>query len=147
MKHITNINTLSVLFDRLTVENIKLYFFTKDGLTENINHQNLIIREIKNKIVTLLSETIEDKKYDYIEEKRTYKYKEIVESVEQLVKSNITTGQADKQNLSEALSDNPSVEKFKINHKILRKANEDRAMFKNKIDSQYKNMIENEEND
>lgn len=146
MKYITNINTLSVLFDRLIVENIKLYFFTKDGLEENIKHQNLIIIEIKDKISKLLSETVEDKKYDYIEEKRTYKYKEIVESVEQLVKSNITTGQADKQNLSEALSDNPSVEKFKINHKILRKANEDRAMFKNKIDSQYKNLIENEEN-
>ena len=146
MKYITNINTLSVLFDRLIVENIKLYFFTKDGLEENIKHQNLIIIEIKDKISKLLSETVEDKKYDYIEEKRTYKYKEIVESVEQLVKSNITTGQADKQNLSEALSDNPSVEKFKINHKILRKANEDRAMFKNKIDYKYKNLIENEEN-
>jgi len=144
MKYITNINTLSVLFDRLIVENIKLYFFTKDGLHENVTHQTLIISEIKDKISKLLSETIEDKKYDYIEEKRTYKYKEIVESVEQLVKSNITTGQADKQNLSEALSENPSVEKFKINHKILRKANEDRAMFKNKIDAQYKNVIENE---
>lgn len=147
MKYITNINTLSVLFDRLIVENIKLYFFTKDGLEENVKHQNLIIIEIKDKISKCLSETIEDKKYDYIEEKRTYKYKEIVESVEQLVKSNITTGQADKQNLSEALSENPSAEKFKINHKILRKANEDRAMFKNKIDAQYKNLIENEEND
>lgn len=146
MKYITNINNLSVLFDRLIVENIKLYFFEKDGLKENVEHQNLIIIEIKDKISKFFSETIEDKKYDYIEEKRTYKYKEIVESVEQLVKSNITTGQADKQNLSEALSENPSVEKFKINHKILRKANEDRAMFKNKIDNQYKRLIENEEN-
>lgn len=146
MKYITNINNLSVLFDRLIVENIKLYFFEKDGLKENVEHQNLIIIEIKDKISKFFSETIEDKKYDYIEEKRTYKYKEIVESVEQLVKSNITTGQADKQNLSEVLSENPSVEKFKINHKILHKANEDRAMFKNKIDNQYKRLIENEEN-
>ena len=43
MKYITNINTLSVLFDRLIVENIKLYFFNKDGLIDNVNHQNQII--------------------------------------------------------------------------------------------------------
>jgi hypothetical protein len=50
MKYITNINTLSVLLDRLIVENIKLYFFTKDNLSENVIHQNEIINEIKNKI-------------------------------------------------------------------------------------------------
>ncbi len=147
MKYITNINTLSVLFDRLIVENIKLYFFNKDGLIDNVNHQNQIISEIKNKISQLLAETYEQKQYDYIEEKRTYKYKEIVESVEQLTKSNITTGQADKQNLVEALSDNPSVDIFKNNHKILRKSNEDRARYKNIIDSQYKEILENEEKD
>lgn len=146
MKYITNINTLSVLFDRLIVENIKLYFFTKDGLTDNIKHQNEIIVEIKKKISELLAETYEQKEYSYIEEKRTYKYKEIVESVEQLVKSNVTTGQADKQNLAEALSQNPNVEKFKLNHKILRKANEDRAMCKNIIDKQYKDILEDEKN-
>lgn len=142
MKYITNINTLSVLFDRLIVENIKLYFFNKEGLTDNVNHQNEIIIEIKNKISDLLKETFEKGQYDYIEEKRTYKYQEIVESVEQLIKSNITTGQADKQNLAEALSENPSVETFKKNHKILRKSNEDRSRYKNIIDSQYKNIVE-----
>lgn len=147
MKYITNINTLSVLFDRLIVENIKLYFFTKDNLTDNINHQKQIIGEIKSKISILLQETVEKNKYDYIEEKRTYKYKEIVESVEELVKCNITTGQADKQNLAESLSESPSVNKFVLNHKILRKANETRALYKNKIDDQYKSIIEDEKND
>lgn len=147
MKYITNISTISVLLDRLVVENIKLYFFTKEGLEDNIKHQTELILEIKNKICELLKDTYEQKRYDYIEEKRTYKYKEIVESVEQLIKSNITTGQADKQNLAEALSENPSVEKFKINHKILRKANEDRARYKNLIDDQYKNIVEDEKID
>ena len=116
MKYITNINTLSVLLDRLIVENIKLYFFTKDNLSENVLHQNDIINEIKNKISEILIKTYESKQYDYIEEKRTYKYNAIIETVEELIKSNITTGQADKQNLTEALSDNPSIDKFKLNH-------------------------------
>lgn len=146
MKYITNINTLSVLLDRLIVENIKLYFFQKDNLVENVNHQNIIIGEIKNKLVEVLKETYESKSYNYIEEKRTYKYSTIVETVEELIKSNITTGQADKENLNESLSDNPSVEKFKLNHKILRKANEHRALSKNKIDGQYKDIVENEKN-
>ena len=147
MKYITNINTLSVLLDRLIVENIKLYFFTKDNLSENVIHQSEIINEIKNKISEILVKTYESKQYDYIEEKRTYKYNAIIETVEELIKSNITTGQADKQNLTEALSDNPSVDKFKLNHKILRKANETRALCKNEIDRQYKRIIENEKND
>ena len=147
MKYITNINTLSVLFDRLIVENIKLYFFTKENLSENIAHQNQIIHEIKIKISEILIDTYESKQYDYIEEKRTYKYNAIVETVEQLIKSNIITGQSDKENLTEALSENPSIDKFKLNHKILRKSNETRALCKNKIDEQYKEIIENEKND
>ena len=147
MKYITNVNTLSVLLDRLIVENIKLYFFTKDNLSDNVLHQNEVIHEIKKKICEVLIHTYESKQYDYIEEKRTYKYNAIVETVEELVKSNITTGQVDKQNLVEALSDNPSVDKFKLNHKILRKANENRALCKNKIDKHYKQIIENEKND
>ena len=37
--YITNIDTLSALLDRLISENIKLYFFKKDNLIENIDHQ------------------------------------------------------------------------------------------------------------
>lgn len=36
---ITNIDTLSAYFDRLITENIKLYFFSKDGLTDKVDHQ------------------------------------------------------------------------------------------------------------
>ena len=39
MKYTTNIDTLSALLDRLISENIKLYFFQKDNLTDNIEHQ------------------------------------------------------------------------------------------------------------
>ena len=142
MNYITNIDTLSVLFDRLIVENIKLFFFTKENLTENIEHQNKIIVEIKNKISDILIITYKNQSYDYIDEKRTYKYNAIIETVEQLVKNNITTGQADRDNLTEALSENPSITKFVCNHKILRKANEARAVCKNEIDKQYKEIIE-----
>lgn len=146
MKYITNIDTLSVLFDRLIVENIKLYFFIKGNLSENVVHQNKIIEEIKKKISKLMIDTYESKKYDYIEEKRTYTCDGIVETLEQLIKSNITTGQSDEQNLKEALSSDPSIEKFRLNHKTLRKANETRAACKNKIDKQYKEIVENEKN-
>ena len=45
---ITNIDTLSAYLDRLVTENIKLYFFNKDGLIEKANHQKKIIEEIKD---------------------------------------------------------------------------------------------------
>ena len=49
MSYITNIDTLSALLDRLISENIKLYFFKKDGLDENIEHQEKVISEIKER--------------------------------------------------------------------------------------------------
>ena len=141
--YITNIDTLSALFDRLISENIKLFFFKKDGLLENIKHQEVLIAEIKSKITKLLSDTINNGKYDYISEKRTYKVDTIVETLEELINCDITTGEGDRANLSEALKESPDVNLFSHNHKKLRKANELRAVNKNKLDEQYKNLIEN----
>ena len=52
--YITNIDTLSALLDRLISENIKLYFFKKEGIIKNIDHQEHVIKEIKDRIRELL---------------------------------------------------------------------------------------------
>ena len=54
MSYITNIDTLSALLDRLISENIKLHFFRKDGIVDNIEHQEKLIEEIKYRITKLL---------------------------------------------------------------------------------------------
>ena len=59
-----------------------------------------------------------------------------------LINYDIIIGENDRANLEEANSDNPSVENFKKNHKLMRKANEGRASSKNKIDEQFKKSIE-----
>lgn len=141
-KRITNINTLSVLFDRLITERIKLYFFTKDNLIDNIKHQETVIESIKIEICDLFNEIYENNAYEYIEEKRTYKIDDVVESLETLIKSDILTGEGDRANLSEIDSDAPKIENFVKNHKLIRKANETRAVSKNKIDEQLKNVID-----
>jgi hypothetical protein len=143
--YITNIDTLSALIDRLISENIKLYFFEKDKSTKNIKHQELVIKEIKMRLNSFLSSTIGLKKYEYISEIRTWnKPDDIIETIEELVYNDIHSGEGDRDNLKEALSDNPSVNKFQRNHKRMRKANETRALNKNKIDEQFKNLVENE---
>ena len=55
MKYTTNIDTLSALLDRLISENIKLYFFKKDNLKENIDHQEIVISGVKEKLSNTLS--------------------------------------------------------------------------------------------
>ena len=65
-KRITNIDTLSALLDRLISENIKLYFFNKDGVVKDIDHQKQVIIEIKSRIKELLLDVYVNKKYDYI---------------------------------------------------------------------------------
>ena len=143
MSYITNIDTLSALLDRLISENIKLYFFKKDGIDENIEHQKKVIFEIKEKIKTFFLEIyINQDGYEYVSEKRTYKPEDIVETLEELIHNDITTGEGDRANLKEATSDNPSLEHFTRNHKLIRKANENRAVAKNKLDEQFEGFVE-----
>ena len=142
MSYITNIDTLSALLDRLISENIKLHFFRKEDVVDDIEHQENLIEEIKYRITQLLSDTYNERQYKYISEKRTYKPEDIVETLEELIHNDITTGEGDRANLKEATSDNPSLEHFTRNHKLIRKANENRAMAKNKLDKQFKGFVE-----
>ena len=128
--------------DRLISENIKLYFFKKDGLDENIEHQEKVISEIKERLFVLFDDVYREGKYEYVSEKRTYKPEDIVETLEELIHNDITTGEGDRANLKEATSDNPSLEHFTRNHKLIRKANENRAVSKNKLDEQFENFID-----
>ena len=127
--------------DRLISENIKLYFFKKDGLDENIEHQEKVISEIKERLFVLFDDVYREGKYEYVSEKRTYKPEDIVETLEELIQNDITT-EGDRANLREATSDNPSLEHFTRNHKLIRKANENRAVSKNKLDEQFENFID-----
>ena len=147
MSYITNIDTLSALLDRLISENIKLYFFRKEGIDDNIQHQEKVISDIKHRISQLLTDVYENKKYDYVSELRTYKPDDIVETLEELIHNDITTGEGDRANLKEATSDNPSLEHFTRNHKLIRKANENRAVSKNKLDEQFKGFIDENNKD
>ena len=146
MSYITNIDTLSALLDRLISENIKLHFFRKENVIDNIEHQENLIEEIKYRITQLLSDTYNERQYKYISEKRTYKPEDIVETLEELIHNDITTGEGDRANLKEATSDNPSLEHFTRNHKLIRKANENRAVAKNKLDKQFKGFVEENNN-
>ena len=142
MNYITNIDTLSAMLDRLISENIKLYFFKKDGLDGNIKHQETVIQEIRQRIKALLLDVYNTKEYNYISEKRTYKADMTLESLEQLIKSDIYTGEGDRANLAELNKDTPDLNKFRKNHKVLRSANELRAVSKNELDSNFKHFIE-----
>ena len=145
MKYITNIDTLSALLDRLVSENIKLYFFKKEKLRKNITHQEEVIKEIRIRIKNLLLNVYKNKEYNYISEKRTYKADMTLNSLEQLIKSDIYTGEGDRDNLAELKKDNPNINLMKKNHKVLRSANELRAVSKNELDSNFQNFIQDED--
>jgi hypothetical protein len=141
MKYITNIDTLSALFDRLITESIKLYFFKKDKIDDKIKHQEDIIDEIKNRIVLLLKDTYENQEYNYISEKRTFSETDVVESLQELILNDINVGECDREKLREVQSENPSLDKVIINEKKLRKVNEGRARNKNEIDERFKDLL------
>jgi len=138
---VTNIDTLSAYLDRLVTENIKLYFFNKDGLVDKIEHQQEVIKEIRTKITELLIESYNTKAYDYLEEKRTFNESAIVESLEELIINDINIGEADRARLEETTKEEPSLDRMIVNEKRLRKANEGRSRNKNEIDNLFNNIV------
>ena len=128
---ITNIDTLSAYLDRLITERIKHFFFKKDGKFEDIEHQEIVISEIKDRISCLVEECLRDNNYIYTEEKRTFA-NNILESIDELTTNDINIGESDRQRLKIAM----------MEEKRLRKSNEGRSKNKNKIDKNFKNLVE-----
>ena len=141
---ITNIDTLSAYLDRLITENIKLYFFNKDNLTDKSNHQKIVIDEIKKKISELFLDTFKRNSYNYIEEHRTFNESSIVEELEELIQNDINIGEADRARLAETTKEIPNLDRMIVNEKRLRKANEGRARNKNNIDKLFKSQFDSE---
>lgn len=139
---ITNLDTLSAMVDRLVTENIKKFFFEKDGLTDKVEHQVKVIEELKEKISELFHECYHNKKYDYMSEKRTWKDDDIVEDISELTYNDILVGESDRGVLKEVTSDEPHLDDLKFQAKRMRKSNEGRANNKNNIDKKFKRIVE-----
>lgn len=137
---ISNVNTLSALLDRLVTENIKLYFFNKDGNAELVQHQILVTSEIKREIEELFSESLKSCGYNYIQEKRTF-VRELLVNLDELVSNDVHIGESDRMRLIQLKSDNPSIDVLLVNEARLRTANEGRSLNKNNIDNEFKNIV------
>jgi len=137
---ITNVNTMSALLDRLITENIKLFFFEKDGLTDKVNHQRVIIGTLRIEIDNLFEEML-DADYEYLEEKRTF-IRAFPMEVESLVLNDIRIGEADRARLQESIADTPDFYRMMFNEIRLRVANENRATNKNSLDYIVKKIVE-----
>tara|TARA_B100000287_G_scaffold283712_1_gene267342 strand:+ start:1920 stop:2318 length:399 start_codon:yes stop_codon:yes gene_type:complete len=127
---ITNIDTLSAYLDRLVTERIKYFFFKKDDKFEDIEHQEIVISEIKDRISCLMEECLKDNNYIYTEEKRTFA-NNILESIDELTTNDINIGESDRQRLKIAM----------MEEKRLRKSNEGRSKNKNDIDDNFKKLV------
>ena len=141
MKYISNVDTLSALLDRLITERIKHFFFTKDGNAPKIEHQEMVIGLIKEKLDKLFVDTFNKGKYDYISENRTFDEHGIIEELDSLIFNDVNIGESDRARLEEVKSDTPDIDILIRNEKRLRVANEGRAMNKNNIDKQFEKVI------
>jgi hypothetical protein len=139
---ITNLDTLSAMLDRLVTENIKKFFFEKDGLNDKIEHQVKVIDELKEKISELFHECYNNKEYNYMSEKRTWKDDDVVEDISELTYNDILVGESDRGVLKQVTSDSLNLEELKFQAKRMRKSNEGRAENKNNIDEKFKRIVE-----
>lgn len=140
-KLITNINTLSALFDRLITERIKAFFFNKNNNSVQKKKQEEIIRQIKIEISKTLLSSIQKKKYDYLSEQRTFKHnsEKLVKQLEELTFADLNIGIADNK-LSNSIKTGQNNNLLK-SIKLSRTSLEKRAMLKNEIDKSYKKLL------
>jgi hypothetical protein len=83
-KYVPNLNTLSTLIDRISVECVKKAHFMnaldnnevtdemKSSYQEKVRMQDEIISLIREEMVAMLVNIFEDKKYEYYGENRTF---------------------------------------------------------------------------
>ena len=143
--HISNLNSLSALFDRLIVENIKMNYFDSKGDKDRARKQSILVEAIRSELNDFFLTTITEGKYSYYSENRTFELKkkvdEFTKSVNSLCEchSNITS--CDGQKLQEAKSETPDMELIlKLEYKN-RENLEKRASDKNKLDQLYEDIL------
>lgn len=114
-----------------------MFFFKKDNKVENAWHQERVIMELKMRISDLFQECLEDNEYEYLGEKRTFDENAIIESIEELIHSNIRIGEGDRTRLNEVLKEEPNLDIILVNERLTRKSNETRAKSKNRLDELF----------
>ncbi len=106
----------------------------------DINY-GVVINEIKGRVANLFEKCLKSGEYDYLAEKRTFKSSDVVEELEQLVVNDILVGESDRGVLAEITSNNLDIDNLVTHAKRMRKANEGRALNKNNIDRQFKELV------
>jgi len=137
---ITNVDSLSSYIDRIICERIKWYFFEKDGKDDLVQHQEIIIKEIKSKLSQLFIESFSEDEYEYMGEKRTFTLEGLIEQLDELVVNDLNIGHGDRIRLEEVKKDSPSIEVILENEKLTRTSNESRARNKNNIDKHFADL-------
>jgi hypothetical protein len=130
--YVSNLNTVSALFDRFITEKIKQYFFFIKKDQKKVRSQSKIIKLIGKELVITLGDIIHTKKYNYDLEKRTFDkdMTKFVHSVENLIVMNLNIGKADN-NLASIVK----------NVQLSRTSLERRSKIKNDIDDIIKKII------
>ena len=131
-KYISNLNTVSALFDRIITEKIKQYFFYLSKEKKKFKIQTQLINSLHNELQHTFKQIIKSRQYKFIKEKRTFDkdMKNFFYSVENLIVMNLNVGKSDN-NLSKILK----------NLKLSRASLERRAKIKNDIDDLVKKII------
>lgn len=142
-KKISNVDSLSALFDRLITERIKHYFFMKEGDAVKVAHQNDIILELKVRIADTIQECLIEHDYDVLGEKRTFKLSDIVNEIDTLAKNDILVGEYDRIALSGYQTNNIDLMQLGIGG--FREANEKRAHNKGLIDLLFQKLFRKNE--
>jgi hypothetical protein len=131
--YISNIDSVSALLDRLITEKIKQYFFFIRKKNKEAIKQSLIIKKITSKLNETLKEIYVSKKYNFIDEIRTFDnnsdISKLINNIENLIIMNLNIGIADNK-----------LNRIIRNIKLSRNSLEGRAKNKNNIDILLKKL-------
>ena len=112
----------------------------KDGNSQSIEQQYLIISELRSRLSDAIFECISTGKYEYLEEKRTFSVNDVIGAIEDLTVRDIEIGENDRLALAAAKSNDALTMRTGI--LSFRRANELRSKTKNSIDNIIRKIFE-----
>jgi hypothetical protein len=139
--HLSNVDTLASLLDRLVAEQIKRLHYHSRGQADDVAAQDELVEHLTGRITELLKACLADHRYDFIEEKRTFAAQALPQKLRDMVAHSFLLGATESEKLRVLLQEPREDSSLFLLALIARLANEWRASSKRQLDDTLRQLL------
>jgi hypothetical protein len=140
--HLSSVDTLASLLDRLVAEQVKRLHYLSHGQTDDVVAQSELVDHLTGRITELLRACLADHQYDFIEERRTFAVQALPQKLRDMVAHSFLLGAAETEKLRLLLQEPHEDSSLFLLALIARLANEWRASSRRQLDDTLRQLLE-----